>query len=87
MDVFFVTVSCNISCSYFLLFNVSTVESFLQLHLFDEHCAAPTPNTTHAAKTRDHARLLMPLRALNEGKKWMYQTFSKQPLPSLGLEC
>lgn len=29
----------------------------------------------------------MPLRALNEGKKWMYQTFSKQPLPSLGLEC
>lgn len=32
-------------------------------------------------------RLLMPLRALNEGKKWMYQTFAKQPLPSLGLEC
>ena len=29
----------------------------------------------------------MPLRALNEGKKWMYQTFAKQPLPSLGLEC
>ena len=26
----------------------------------------------------------MPLRALNEGRQWMYQTFTKQPLPKLG---
>jgi len=30
--------------------------------------------------------LLMPLRALNEGKKWMYQTFAKQPLPSAQID-
>eukprot|EP00435_Cladocopium_sp_Y103_P000301 s2757_g1.t1 len=30
--------------------------------------------------------LLLPLRALNEGRKWMYQTFTKQPLPSAQID-
>ena len=25
--------------------------------------------------------LLLPLRSLNEGRQWMYQTLSKAPLP------